>query len=223
MFLVAFFCWWFIIRTYLIFYKCASRVFPVLYIQWSWLSMRMCEMVMCLDLPSPLLSILLQCLESNPVSHEHLPQFLKSWVMSIWGHATQCEDGAKFGKRERFMNAQWLKINVKPMHSEAELLWQHLPCVSLCYFTAAFVLSICVRGHETQCMPYVMLVHACCLKHLTFNVCTCITPQTHAYIFTHTPLNMCAYMQACMCIQFFPYSTKIWLWSLMHAREGDNP
>lgn len=37
------------------FYKCASRVFPVLYMQWSWLSMRVCEMVICLYFPLPLL------------------------------------------------------------------------------------------------------------------------------------------------------------------------
>ena len=107
------------------------------------------------------------------------------------------------------MNAQWLKINLKPVYNEAELLWQHSPCVSLCYFTVAFVLSIRVHGHKTQHMLHVMPVHACFLKHLTFNVCICITLQTHVHIFTHTPLNMHACMQVCVCIQFFPVVWRI--------------
>lgn len=31
---------------------------------------------------------------------------LDLWVMTIWGHATQCEDGETLGHSERFMNAQ---------------------------------------------------------------------------------------------------------------------
>lgn len=69
--------------------------------------MRVCEIDIFLYLLSPLLF--------NPelvpgitatVSRVYARLQFKLWVMTVWGHATQCEDGETLGHSERFMNAQ---------------------------------------------------------------------------------------------------------------------
>lgn len=161
MFLVEFFCWWFIIRTYLIFTSVPPEYFLSCIhsdLEYPWGCVRwLCVCIFPLLCFQPYFSAW-----NQTQCHEHLLQFLRLWVMTVWGHATQCEDGAKFGNRERFMNAQWLKINLKLVHNEAE---PGSACpVFNCYFTVAFVLSIRVRGHKTA--------------HATCNADICMLPET---------------------------------------------
>lgn len=120
-----------------------------------------------------------------------------SWLPGIMQLSVKTVE--KLANSERFRNAQWQKVNFKPVHSEAELLWQCLPLYQ-CVTSSQpwFLVYVCIYHihptHRACCHIQCLYVHAArntfllMYEYVSYPKHMCICTHTHTrtdiYIFS---------------------------------------